>query len=693
MIRIRMRHARGLLGVGLLGVALGFAARTAWAGEPELDDQALDELFPAEEMPEDGLSRELLLFQEIPTVTLATKQEQPLTLAPSSISVITAEDIRRQGARTLSDVLRNVPGINVNRISNSDVNVAARFPADNNNAEMLVLIDGRTVYLDFFGIVLWDALPVVMEDIARIEIIRGPAGPLYGANAYAGIVNIITKDPEEHESHTFSVTGGTPDRFVGTYIMSGAHDKWRYKAVASWDEINQFDPHDENARENLKVYTTHYYDWDEDEHFRLSLGVDDSDGDVVTGLGRFEREQQQAYVQATLTHGSWEGQLFYNYFNGDVSNPLLDPFPNGTVVINPFNGVPTATPNNPQGRSHIVNNVLDLSLQHTVDDIEDHKIIWGGGYRYNEIRSENIFGSDEVLDIFHAFVQDEWSVTDDLTLTGSVRLDHRQLTGLTVAPRLAAVYQWRPEHVFRASFAQSFRDPTQVESFIDIFGVQQVGPIQLGIVATGNRDLDPMQITSWELGYRGRYADGQVRVSADAFYNELEDIIEFLSPSPGIFTFTNVGDADSYGGELEVEYLWKPWLRASANYSFMYFRAQSDGVLGAHQMRGDRIEAAPLHKVNVGLYADWENGWSAMLQMHYVDDLTENTLNPIPPPTSVVQHLDDYTRVDGRIAKRWENPDLEVSITLFNLFNDRHREFPLGQPLGRSVAVNGTLRF
>ncbi len=647
------------------------------------------------------LSPELLLFQDIPTVTLATKHEQPITLAPASISVITAADIKRQGARTITDVLRNVPGINVNRISNSDVNVAARFPADAANAEMLVLIDGRTVYLDFFGVVLWDALPVVMEDIERIEIIRGPASPLYGANAYAGIVNIITKDPDAHPANTLSTTFGTQDRYVATYIHAGSQDKWRYKVVASWDEINEFDPRRRNARENLKVYSTHVYEFAEDERIRISAGVDDSDGNIFTGLGRFEHEQQQAFFQSVLTYGDWEAQLFYNRFDGHVSNALLDPFPNGAIfVLVPAPGV-VATPVNPQGRTQLVNNVFNVELQHTLELFDRHTITWGGGYRYNQIRGRNIFGKNEHLDIFNAFLQDEWALTDDLTLTGSVRVDHRQLTGVTVSPRLAAVYQWRANHVFRAAVSQAFRDPTQVENFISISGGQPTGglPVPLQVIANGNRNLDPQEITSFEVGYDGRYLDGTLHVKTDVFYNALEDVIEFVSPAPGLFGFDNVGDADQVGGEIEVEYYWRPWLRPYINYSLLYFRAQNDDVLGGHQDRGDKIRSAPLHKVNAGVFADWNTGWSAMVQVHYVDNLREDALNPAPslaPPVSpatLVVDVDGYVRWDARLAYRLEEPDLELSVTAFNLFNDRHREHPLGLPLERSVFVNGLWKF
>ena len=151
----------------LVLLAATIATGTAYADINEIEafdeqtSKANDEPYP---------KRELLLFEEIPIVISAAKFEQPITESPSSISVITAEDIRRSGATTIADLLRRVPGLDVLRISPSDAQIAARGFNESNNNDILLLIDGRSAYVDFFGIVVWDALPIVLEEIERIEI-------------------------------------------------------------------------------------------------------------------------------------------------------------------------------------------------------------------------------------------------------------------------------------------------------------------------------------------------------------------------------------------------------------------------------------------------------------------------------------------------------------------------------------------
>lgn len=683
--KLRRAGWMGALAIGIIAIAPATGARAADAAAASDDtDLVLD--LDALGIAESGLSPELLLFQDIPTVALAAKHAQPVTLAPSSVSVITAEDIRRQGARTITDLIRNVPGMDVLRITNSDVNVGGRGLNGPRNDNLLVLVDGRSVYVDYFGVVFWDSLPVVMEDIERIEIIRGPGSFLHGANAYSGIINIITKDPEQHATNTVSGTLGTQDRYVTTYIHAGTQDKWQYKAIVSWNEINEFDDRsngftdDDNAREILRVTTSHIYTFADDETVRLNTGVTDADGGVLTGLGTFHYENVNPYVQGIVNYGEWEAQLWYSHLNTHTTNTLLDPFSRGGGT-------------GPQGRAAIVSNVFNADFHHRLDVLETHAVTWGAGYRYNQTRARNIIGKNQHFDLFHAFAQDEWQPTDDVTITGGFRVDHRQLTGLSFTPRLSAVYAWRPEHIFRASFSRAFRDPTIIESFLSINGAFTFsGFPNVPFTATGNRNLDPEEITSYELGYNGRLLDGDLRVGANVFYSDLDEIIEFFG-APTL-TYFNVGGAEQFGVELEAEYQLKPWLRPYVNYSFIDFQSEANNAFATND--GQRIKSAPQNKVNAGVYADWESGWAAMAQMHWVDHTRHSVINPAPVTPldlNLVRDVDSYTRVDTRVAYHIEDPDLELSIAVYNLFNDRHQEYPFGERFARSVVLNALWKF
>ncbi|HSD51796.1 MAG TPA: TonB-dependent receptor plug domain-containing protein [Candidatus Methylomirabilis sp.] len=140
--------------------------------------------------------RELLLFMTVPTVESPTRRPQPITRAPSAITVITAEDIRLSGATTLPDVLRNVPGLDVFRVSVSDVNVTARVLNVRAANRLQVYIDGRSLLEDIFNLIFWEQFPVSLEEIQRIEVVTSPASPLFGTSAFSGVVQIFPKPPE-----------------------------------------------------------------------------------------------------------------------------------------------------------------------------------------------------------------------------------------------------------------------------------------------------------------------------------------------------------------------------------------------------------------------------------------------------------------------------------------------------------------
>ena len=157
-----------------------------------------------------------------------------------------------------------------------------------------------------------------------------------------------------------------------------------------------------------------------------------------------------------------------------------------------------------------------------------------------------------------------------------------------------------------------------------------------------------------------------------------------------MFSFANVGDAIQYGGEVALEYVVNDWLRAYFNWSLSWFEARADGLVLGSVMDGDQIPTTPRHKVNAGLFADWDNGWSGMVQLHFVDETTNETLNPMPTgpgDLNIEVTQPSYVRVDTRIARKLENPDLEIALVVYNLFDDEHQEAPGGQILGRQVAL------
>ncbi|MDQ1354506.1 MAG: hypothetical protein QG657_4815, partial [Acidobacteriota bacterium] len=218
--------------------------------------------------------KEKLLFEEIPVVITASRKAQPITEAPTTISVITAEDIKYSGAANIPDVLRMVAGIDVMTISARDQQVGVWGFITPVNNKLLVLVDGRTIYTDLYGMVLWDLFPVGLQEIDRIEAVKSPASSIYGANAYSGVINIITKTPKQLRGTTVHFTGGERDTVIGSILHAGelANGRLKYKISAEYDQTQGWqDPNEKNA-EVLRFNALAEYSLGEKGRLALSAG-------------------------------------------------------------------------------------------------------------------------------------------------------------------------------------------------------------------------------------------------------------------------------------------------------------------------------------------------------------------------------------------------------------------------------------
>jgi len=668
--------------VFLLGLVLATTVDTPLAYAQILGNEQLEGEISAS--PEEAYpKRELLFFEEIPIVISATKREQPITESPSSISVITAEDIRRSGATNIADLLRRVPGLDVLRITPSDAQISARGFNESNNNDMLVLIDGRSAYVDFFGIVTWDDLPIVLEEIERIEIIRGPGSALYGANAFSGVINIITKTPEQAKGTTLSATVGEFDTYIWTFMNANVMDKWSYKVVASWDETDSFDDRDKNDSDTFKGNALVKYEFDPDSQISFSAGADEGDGNTATRTSAFDRDGTMGYAKLNYDYGEWKFQTFYNIIDIDVL--AMDG----------------------EERS-IVNNTFDFELQHSFPIGEKHDITWGANYRHHRITSHEIIEDDEQQDLFSLFIQDQYRVLDDLTLTAGARFDTHPETGSHFSPRASLVYEPWENHTFRASVARAFRNPSSVESFLDLHivaGVWPFPPTPIVVNAIGDDDLDSEEITSFELGYQTRLFDNRMEFKIDTFYNILDEIIEFrradlpFPPTSIDLSYVNAGKAEAYGGEVSVAYHLNDRLSGYFNYSYQELKARDDGVQFQSNKDGDIIDSSPRHKINAGIYGELENGLNGSIDLNYVSEVDVGVFDftgdfgTIGFYEPVVIPLDDYTRVDARIGYKFPETDVEASLIIQNALDDFHQEFPSGEHFQRQVLFQVSARF
>ncbi len=655
------------------------------AQEVRQDSERTDEALAVLE-DEPALLEVLALLKE-ETVTSASRYEQPISQAPANIYVITDEDIRQSGAIDIPTLLRLVPGMEVMQTTGAEFNVSVRGDNQLGANKVLVLVDGRSIYEDAQGNVFWKAIPVTLPEIKRIEVLKGPAGSIYGFNAFDGVVNIITKSPEELKGVTGQVAGGEFGTVMASAIAGGTYGKLGYRVSYGYDQTNQWDDRDAVAFRSNKFNIHTEYALSDQARFMVSGGLVDA-SEFNFGLSEINDvalQPNQGYVYLRYERPNFFVRGYWNHWDNPIdilTTPPLAPF----LRVTDRNG---------DSHGENTENTYNLVAQHTLNLWNAHRVTYGANYRHNTFSSNFIdeFSREDRLGLYG---QDEWTVLPPLTAAFGFRMDLDTFIHPTYSPRVALIYTPIEGHTIRAEFSRGFRPPTLFETHVASGAI--IIPFMVFKPTVGSKDLGPEEITSYELAYQGWYWRHRVRLRAAIFFNHLTDPIQLVPTGPALtdpITAMNVsGIADIYGGEAGVDFLLTPWLSGFANYSFQDF---NQSFTGAARRTG------PRSKVNAGLRAEWDNGLSGGALVHYVGSTTwfvSPTFNqfgvPAPDP-----RVGSYTLLNLRGAYRfWEEftaagyrREAEVAISAFNALNDEHKEHPRGETIKSRVLGWLTVRF
>jgi iron complex outermembrane receptor protein len=630
--------------------------------------------------PEGGLaSEELALLKEEETVSIATRYEQPISQAPSNVYVITDEDIRHSGATDIPTVLRRVPGLDIMQVTGADFNVSARGDNQLFANKILVMVDGRSVYIDGQGLVFWKSLPVTLPEIKRIEVLKGPASVVYGFNAFDGVINIITKSAQELKGTTLQFGGGELGTISSAAVHAGTAGKLDYRLSLGRDQNQQWRNDDALAFRSHKFNVQTQYNFSGEASLRVAGGFIDTnrfDG-PVSNLQISRSQFNQAYSDV---HYQFRNISIRGWWQGNdipvesSTHPLLAQFVRQT---------------NATGGSNVsfTTNTYNVEAQQGIDFGPSNRLSYGVNYRYNTVDGSAVseLGREDRLGFY---LQNEWKMLPSLTLLAGIRYDlHTRITG-TWSPRIALVYHLTPEHTFRLSGSVAYRPPTLFESNLDVRILPTVPPLFAPIPLFGSQTLNPEQIISYEAGYQGWWLKHRLRTRLDLFFNHLSDLINFQTIG-ATRTLVNGGEADIYGAEGGVEFLATRWLSGFANVSYQQIGQTFTGV----SRRG-----GPDWKANVGIRGDWDSGLNAEVAVHYVAGATYplieffTALAPVlpvrPSPT-----VDSYTLLNLRGGYRFWHDKAEVAVAVYNALDDRHKEHPLGDTLGSRVMGWVTLRY
>jgi len=618
-------------------------------------------LLPQYVFSEEGLpKRELLAFMEIPVVVTTAKTELPITKSPSTVTVITAEEIQRSGATNIPDLLRMVPGLDIATVTTADTSVSIRGKTRIVSNQTLVLIDGRTVYLDFYGITLWPALPVTLDEIKQIEIVRGPGSVLWGANAYSGIINIITKSPEELKGAHLSLTGGNFCTSVNQFIHADVKDKIGYKISLGLDHTNYWekDRRDKKAIDFTKFDGLFRYKLNDETNILFSGGHSDGKTDLFADImfRRLSADAKSSYLKFIFKRSDFSAQFFHNF--GRASG--ISEYAGNLYAFFKYR-------------------TTDFEFKHTLNWIDVNTLIWGVNARYNTIKSPNITKRHN-QHLYGIYIQNEYKPQDNLSVFLGIRFDRHPLVKDPLSPRLSIVYAPQRDHTFRFSAATAFRTPTFLESYGDVNFTLPTGfppPFHLASVRfLGNKDLKSESITSFELSYQTCLFD-RLKGSLNIFYNKLENQIrctqKIIRPFPLAYQFDTINQTEDsfvFGGETGIEVLINDQTTGFLNYSYQNVRCPH-----AHSH-------APKHKINAGLRFTFDNGLNCDLNAYHVSGFLWK-----------IGEVNSYTIANARIGRKFLNDDMEVALAIHNLFNNHHKEYPLGEEVGRKIMFRLSYKF
>jgi outer membrane receptor protein involved in Fe transport len=655
-------------------------------------------------------------------VVSASRSEQQLVNAPAAVSVINTATIESSPATNVGDLLRAVPGMNVTQVSARDINITTRGATSTLSTSQLALVDGRSVYLDFFGMVMWDLVPANPHEIKQIEVVRGPASAVWGANAMSGVVNVITRSPRElaedgaGNAVTIGFGGfnrdvtGRDDSAGSLFYVNGSHanavsDKWAYKFSASYFTQDAL-PRPTGALPSGTPYPSFAntgtsqpkfdgrvdYDMMDGGRVTVSGGVAGTEGLIHTGIGPFDVDSSSRMAYATVRYAKAGRRVafFTNFLNGDAAN-LLTVGPNRLPIGLAFD---TKT--------------FDIEAGDVYAIGTRHALSFGGNFRRNTF-DISLAPNSEDRNEGGAFVQDEIFFGNQFRWVIGGRIDKfSSIDNAVFSPRTTFMYKPAANQTFRVSFNRAFRAPSLINNHLD---VTILTPITLGTTlfafptqAVGNPGLEQETLTAFEVGYTGVVAP-RTTVSASVYWNHTDGSIGFTpvafysqaAPPPGWpppipvpanalpsrFTYLNLGTVKDKGVELGVDTAVTPNVGLFVNYSYQWMPEIEDFPAG---VTINDVNWPAKNRFNVGVNVNYMK-WLGNVSVNYTDEaFWQDVLDARFAGTT-----DAFTLVNGAIGYRWWNEKIVTSLKLTNIANEEIQQHIFGDIMRRQVV--GEVRF
>jgi iron complex outermembrane receptor protein len=698
----------------MLAAAGAQAAGAQQAAAPQAQEQP--EQRP-QQKPEEGLG-----YEETVVVS-ASRSDQKLVDAPATMSVILAQTIENAPTRNFAELLRSVPGLNITQVSARDINVTSRGATGTLATGQLALLDGRSLYQDFFGFVMWDFLPVNLNEIKQVEVIRGPASAVWGANAVNGVVNVITKSPREMPGTSVTFGFGTFDRSVngreadaGALVyFSGTHaqainDRWAFKLSGggySQDALARptgvipgspgttYPAFTNTGTTQPKLDGRLDYDFEDGRRLSFSGGFAGTEGIMHTGIGPFDINtgSTMGYGKVNFVRKGFRASAFTNVLDGNASNLLTR-----DINFRPI-GFDFQT------------STYDIELSNVNAVARRHVLSYGGNFRYNKFDLSLAPDGDDRKE-FGVYGQDEIFLSPHFRWVIGGRVDRFDfLDDFVFSPRTTFMIKPREDQTFRVSYNRAYRSPSVINNFLDVTVVE---PVNLGlfspalagriyplpIQSVGNPDLKEQSLDAYEVGYTG-IVKNRATISAAFYVNRTKNDIFFTEltgqrytaqrPPPGWplppgvialipgasfparFTYLNFGKVTQRGLELGVDGAVNRHLNVYANYSWQ----------GEPEPDGFDISELNLpaeNRFNVGVSLSYQRFLGNLSVSYSGDAFWQDVLD-----ARFHGATEAYTLINGGAGLRWFGDQLTTSLKVINLANDDVQQHVFGDVLKRQV--------
>lgn len=668
MIQLRSPHLPGLRAVIAVTLALGL--HPALATEAQLADLSLEELLTIE-------------------ITTVSRKAQKLTDTAAAAYVITAEELQRSGVTSVPEALRMVPGIEVARLNAGRWAVSARGFNGRFANKLLVLMDGRSIYSPLFSGVFWEAEDVMLEDVDRIEVIRGPGAAMWGANAVNGVINIITKRATATQGGLATAQLGTEDKGGAALRYGGRSGDDAYYRV--WAKGLSRDDSRLSSGQAANDY------W-QGGHAGLRLDkATGSDGDFTVIGNAYKTKSGDDWLVPSLSAPYFvsspleqrnSGANLLGRYQWDLANDsqasLQAYVDYSELVVGDLTSERRTT--------------FDIDFQHRLHLGSTHDLMWGGGYRY----SRDHIGGDgtyftvrpdrDTMQLFSAFLHDEITLSPDRwKLMLGAKLEHNSMTGFEVQPNVRLLWTPTPTDTVWGAVSRGVRTPSRGERDAEV-NLQVIAPnppfspLPVLVKAVPNPAFGSEKLTAYELGYRTQITP-RVSLDAAAFYNHYMDLRSgttmgnqvAFDPLVGPYVInqgltTNSLDANSHG--LEVALDWHPatWWRLQGAYTYLRLNGKRNGDVRNDQSAVFFEGSVPRNQFS--LRSSWTVTPKHLLDL-WVKHVDALPANGIPA----------YTAVDARYA--WKvSKALEISLVGQNLFDPHHPEFVSDFLATRSVEID-----